>query len=106
MYNGDFYPTFLSGSSYLMSEAVVRRLYKASLITPIFHLEDVYITGFVADKIDLNRTHNPLFFYLSNEDQCSLRGMISQHRQIDIRSAYNFIINSTIKCAVLDCVTL
>lgn len=102
MYNGEFYPNYLSGTAYLMSEAAVRKLYEASLSTPLFHLEDVHVTGFVADKIKLRRTHHPLFFYLSNKDHCSLRGMISQHKltPMAIESAYNFITNSTIECAV------
>ena len=102
MYNGEFYPNYLSGTAYLMSEAAVRKLYEASLSTPLFHLEDVYVTGFVADKIELHCAHHPLFFFLSNKDHCSLRGMISQHKltPMAIESAYNFITDSTIECPV------
>ena len=102
MYNGEFYPNYLSGTAYLISEPAVRKLYEASLSTPLFHLEDVYVTGFVADKIKIRRTHHQLFFYLSNKDHCSLRGMISQHKltPMAIEAAYNFITNSTIECAV------
>ncbi|CAO1307398.1 unnamed protein product [Diamesa hyperborea] len=99
MYSGEFFPNYISGSAYLMSEAVVRKLYDASLSTPIFYIEDVYITGIVADKIKVRRTNHPLFFFSSNDDHCSLRGMISQHQGIDMKTAYNFITNSTIKCA-------
>jgi hypothetical protein len=45
MYNEEFYPNYLSGTAYLMSIDVVEKLYKASLKTPLFHLEDVFITG-------------------------------------------------------------
>lgn len=100
MYSRKFFPNYLSGSAYLMSEAVVRKLYRTSLRTPIFYIEDVYITGIVANKVGLRRTNHPLFFFLSNKDHCTLRGMISQHQGIDMRSAYNFITNSTNKCAV------
>lgn len=45
MYTGRVYPNYLSGTAYLMSIDVVSKLYSAALRTPIFHLEDVYITG-------------------------------------------------------------
>ena len=39
MYNGDKYPSFLSGSGYVMSRAVADCLYRESLKIPYFHLE-------------------------------------------------------------------
>lgn len=41
----EFYPNYLSGTGYLMSQDVVAKLFKTTLHTPIVHLEDVYITG-------------------------------------------------------------
>jgi beta-1,3-galactosyltransferase 1 len=102
MYSGEFYPDYLSGTAYLMTYEAVQRLYKGSLSTSLFHLEDVYLTGFVADKIKLKRQHHPLFFYLSTKDHCSLRGMLTQHQltPLSIEVAYSFITNLTIKCSV------
>lgn len=45
MYSQKTYPNYLSGTGYVMSVDVVPRLYRAARKTPIFHLEDVYITG-------------------------------------------------------------
>lgn len=45
MYSGNTYPNYLSGTAYVMSMDVAQRLYNVSLSTPIFHLEDVYLTG-------------------------------------------------------------
>lgn len=45
MYSGNTYPAYLSGTGYVMSMDVVEKLYKTSLVTPLFHLEDVYLTG-------------------------------------------------------------
>lgn len=45
MYRDRIYPNYLSGTGYVMSIDVVPKLYEAALITPIFHLEDIYITG-------------------------------------------------------------
>lgn len=102
MYSGEFYPDYLSGTAYVMTFEAAQRLYKGSLMTPLFHLEDVYLTGFVADKIKLKRQHHPLFFYLSTKDHCSLRGMLTQHQltPMSIELAYSFVANLTIKCSV------
>lgn len=35
----------MSGTSYCMSADVAEKLLNAALATPIFHLEDVYLTG-------------------------------------------------------------
>lgn len=102
MYSGDFYPDYLSGTAYVMTFESAQRLYKGSLKTPLFHLEDVYLTGFVSDKIKLKRQHHPLFYYLTTKDHCSLRGMLTQHQltPMTIETAYNFVTNLTIPCGV------
>lgn len=102
MYSGEFYPDYLSGTSYVMTFGSAERLYKGSLKTSLFHLEDVYLTGFVAEKIKLKRQHHPLFYYLSTKDHCSLRGMLTQHQMtpMTIEMAYSFITNLTKICAV------
>lgn len=45
MFSGSRYPDYVSGTTYLMSSDVAAKLYSISLVTPIFHLEDVFITG-------------------------------------------------------------
>uniref|UniRef100_A0A182Q2V5 Hexosyltransferase n=1 Tax=Anopheles farauti TaxID=69004 RepID=A0A182Q2V5_9DIPT len=100
MYDKDVYPNYLSGTAYLMNLEAVKTLYRASLSTPIFHLEDVYLTGIVADRAKIGRRHHPLFFYSYTKDLCALRGMISQHQlqPSEIRAAYDYITNSSIVC--------
>lgn len=39
------YPNYLSGSGYCMSKDVATKLLDAAMTTPVFHLEDVYLTG-------------------------------------------------------------
>lgn len=101
MYDKDVYPNYLSGTAYLMNFATAKLLYRASLSTPIFHLEDVYLTGIVADRVKIRRRHHPLFFYSYTKDLCALRGMISQHhlQPSEIRTAYDYITNRTIVCS-------
>lgn len=100
MYNKEFYPNYLSGSGYLMNLDAAKLLYRRLLTTPIFHLEDVYLTGIVADSVKLHRYHHPLFFYSSTKDPCALRGMISQHQlgPSELRTAYDFVTNTTAVC--------
>ena len=43
------YPTYVSGSCYIVSSEAVPCLYEASLRVPYFHINDILITGYVAD---------------------------------------------------------
>lgn len=52
------YPRYISGMAYLISGDVVGALYKASLTVTLFWLEDVYITGFLAEKVYPNHIDN------------------------------------------------
>ena len=36
-----------------MSRSTARELYTASLDTPLFHLEDIFITGILASKVNI-----------------------------------------------------
>uniref|UniRef100_A0A147BQU7 Hexosyltransferase n=1 Tax=Ixodes ricinus TaxID=34613 RepID=A0A147BQU7_IXORI len=56
-YNGTEYPPFVAGAFYVLGGSILRRLYDASEQEPFFWLEDVFLTGFVAEKAGVNRTH-------------------------------------------------
>lgn len=45
MFEDKVYPNYLSGSGYVMSMDAAAKLYNATLSIPLFHLEDVYLTG-------------------------------------------------------------
>lgn len=45
MFDDKVYPNYLSGTGYVMSIDAAVKLYNASLSIPLFHLEDVYLTG-------------------------------------------------------------
>lgn len=47
---GVYYPPYCSGMAYAFSKAVRTRLLLASQVTPVFFIEDVYMTGFVRYK--------------------------------------------------------
>lgn len=60
MYSGNIYPNYLSGTGYVMSMDVAMKLYNASLTTPVFHLEDVYLTG----KLSVKNCHRAMSLFL------------------------------------------
>ncbi|CRK96359.1 CLUMA_CG009776, isoform A [Clunio marinus] len=101
-FNGEIYPDYLSGTAYLMNFETAKKLYKGSLSTPMFHLEDVYLTGFVANRLKIKRQPHPLFSFVSIKDRCSLRGMITQHKMtpMTVEEAYSFIMNFSTQCSV------
>ncbi|CAH1787328.1 unnamed protein product [Owenia fusiformis] len=62
---GDHYPTYCDGPVYLLATNVGKALYNASLYQPLFWLEDVYTTGFLADKLGMEHTEfSSLYAYV------------------------------------------
>ncbi|XP_041347575.1 beta-1,3-galactosyltransferase 1-like [Gigantopelta aegis] len=56
-FSPDFFPPYCSGSAYLMSPDVTEAMYRLSLTTNMFWVDDVYITGLLIQN--LNITHRP-----------------------------------------------
>ena len=50
------FPPYLNGAAYVVSMATVASLYQGALRTPLIHLEDVFVTGFIPVMIGLNLT--------------------------------------------------
>ena len=61
LYNQSNYPSYLQGPAYLMSRKSADRLFKISKEVPYFPMEDIFITGFAAQKCDIRRLHNAKF---------------------------------------------
>lgn len=81
MYSERTYPNYLSGTGYVMSLDVAKRLYKAALITPLLHLEDVYITGVCAKVAGLRPVNHHGFSYLPRKlETCTLKEAITAHK--------------------------
>ena len=60
-YPEEKYPDFATGPSYLVSKAAVEPLVEAALEQLYIHLEDVFITGVVAEKVHVERRNNEQF---------------------------------------------
>ncbi|KAM7313293.1 beta-1,3-galactosyltransferase 5-like [Ixodes scapularis] len=54
-YRGTKYPPFVAGPFYVLGGRILRRLYSALEQVPFISLEDVFLTGFVAEKAGVDR---------------------------------------------------
>ena len=54
-YSESSYPPFVTGPSYLISRPAFDLLQQAAMNRPFFHLEDVFITGIVAESVSVPR---------------------------------------------------
>ncbi|XP_067003763.2 beta-1,3-galactosyltransferase 1 isoform X2 [Anabrus simplex] len=83
MYAGRVYPNYVSGTGYVMAADVAQNLYRVALRTPLFHLEDVYLTGVCARKAGIRPRDYPGFTYGHRRmDPCVLNepSVITSHR--------------------------
>ncbi len=61
MYDGDFYPDSMSGSAYVLPAATLTCLYQSSVVTPLFHINDIHVSAFAAERCGYERKHNGRF---------------------------------------------
>lgn len=66
-YNGTVFPTYCSGSAYIMGVPVAKSLYQSSLSVPTFWLEDVYVTGILAQHAGI--THKQIGYLYSSKSR-------------------------------------
>lgn len=78
------YPSYLSGFCYFMDRVVAEKLFYFAQETGFFHLEDVFITGFVAERAGVPRIHADEFGVETklgrNCDAGSLKFVAAGHR--------------------------
>ncbi|KAM7287602.1 beta-1,3-galactosyltransferase 5 [Ixodes scapularis] len=80
MYQNATYPDFLTGPSYLLSGDSVPLLARASDSVPYLYLEDVFLTGLVAEKAGVRRVHNDGFLnYRKFFTPCTTPRVIASH---------------------------
>ncbi|XP_063908456.1 beta-1,3-galactosyltransferase 1-like isoform X2 [Zophobas morio] len=91
------YPDYLCGPTYLMSSDVAENLYRCTFETPIFYIEDVYITGICAKKINVVPRHDSMFkCQYTNKYICLHREKYSIHyyKPEEIRKAYRILVGN------------
>lgn len=75
-YNG----TFLSGPSYVISGDVIDRLWASAMEIPLFHLEDVYVTGMLAGQAGVKLYHTSSFCNGVDPDKKARKSCITVHK--------------------------
>jgi hypothetical protein len=50
-FKDDYFPTYCSGSAFIMTPDVMADMYNASQYTPFFWVDDFYVTGLLAQKV-------------------------------------------------------
>lgn len=88
-----------------MSSTVARALYEQALKTPIFHLEDVFLTGIVAHTANIRRKKHHLFSFkrLLGVNMCGLKGIVAENGRDphEFREALEFVLDDKVKCETL-----
>ena len=81
-YNRTMYPTYVSGSAYVISGDAISDLYRAAATEEnMFWLEDIFITGFCAKNADLKHIYNGKFGYKRRLlSPCLFKLIITSHR--------------------------
>ncbi|XP_028329521.1 beta-1,3-galactosyltransferase 2 [Gouania willdenowi] len=81
-YPGDKYPTFCSGTGYVFSGDLARKIYRASLTVRHLHLEDVYV-GICLAKLGIEPTPPPNEFLFNHwrvsYSSCKYSHLITSH---------------------------
>ena len=81
MFSEKKFPNYLSGTGYLMHRTAVFKLYKEALVTPVFHLEDIYITGILARKASIRPVDNIGFSFTRRKfNSCLFLQTITTHQ--------------------------
>ncbi|KAK6964336.1 beta-1 3-galactosyltransferase 1 [Biomphalaria glabrata] len=78
VYKDDEFPPFTAGPTYAMTTKTAKLLYQTTLQLPLFRLEDVYVTGFCAQKANVSLVNNAHFLEGKHDASgCLFRNQIS-----------------------------
>ncbi|XP_022909833.2 uncharacterized protein [Onthophagus taurus] len=101
-----FYPRYLLSSLWLMSLDTAIKLFKTAATTPYFEIEDVYITGYLAEKLSINRTDFPMFTYIENKiNPCILKKIVISQNMTpnDIMMVHEKLTDVNLNCTKTIC---
>jgi len=105
MFSEKKYPNYLSGTAYLMDKSAAGKLYNASLDTPMFHLEDIYVTGILSSKVHIRPADNIGFSYVRRKlNSCLFKQTVSTHpvKLAEMKAVYDKLQSSkNVECPKL-----
>lgn len=80
IYPQSFFPDFTTGPAYLVTKDAIHDLYNTALSSTFLKLEDVFMTGIVAQNIGVKRVHiNEFYNKRIPYNVCNIRKSISIH---------------------------
>lgn len=80
MFKEKVYPNYLSGTAYLMSRSTALVLLEAAAEVPIFHLEDIFVTGLLSRTVEIRPEDHRGFSYAKRVlNPCLYSQIISSH---------------------------
>lgn len=101
LYNERYYPNYLSGTGYVISNDLIAPLYDAALDTPFFHLEDIYVTGLCAQRLGVRPADDLAFTYQKRpNDPCLFHFAVTGHRMTpaDMHAIWKAMLAKDLKC--------
>lgn len=99
-YAPSVFPPFALGSIYLITRAAARDLYKKAMEIAFFKLEDVFMTGIVAELANVTRISAHDFLSLGIKNVCELKTQISK-TYVSYTQQYDYwdaLMGSHLKC--------
>lgn len=80
-YSKRFYPHYVSGTAYVLTQDSIKPLLNASQSVALFWLEDIFITGICRRLAKVQIIHRNEFTYLKRDPSaCSFKKAVSGHR--------------------------
>lgn len=84
-YHNDSYPMFLSGWFYITTPKVCQKLEMQSKNTKYFWIDDVYVTGIMAESLNINRFDiSSIFTKTSEVLECCMKEIETKNIQCNI----------------------
>jgi hypothetical protein len=81
VYPDKTYPLYVSGAAYVISGDLIPDLYAATQVTPVFWIEDVYVTALCAQKTNATLISNPKFFNRRTlRYPCAWKNVLTVHK--------------------------
>lgn len=76
MYPNDTLPRYALGVGYVISQKITPKLLHASFLEPFLNMEDIFVTGILAKKINVVPTLSFLWATRPYWDICAFRGLV------------------------------
>lgn len=105
MFGGKEYPDYVSGTGYVISGALVPKLFESAILVPLFHLEDVFVTGMVARRANVVPENFHLFSFVKHptDNACLYRKVITSHglSPDELVKVWSHVRNPSVNCTTV-----